>query len=84
MDRCTMSVDAYIMLNVRTGSEDEICQELVKFEEVQEASTVYGQYDAIIKVSVEDMKQLDSFIITKLRGISNILLTATMLISKQY
>ena len=79
-----MSVDAYIMLNVKTGSEDEICLELVKYEEVQGASTVYGQYDAIIKVSVENMKQLDNFIMTKLRGISNILLTATMLISKQY
>ncbi len=79
-----MSVDAYIMLNVKTGSEDEICKELVKYEEVQGASTVYGQYDAIIKVSVNDMKQLDNFIMTKLRGISNILLTATMLISKQY
>lgn len=79
-----MSVDAYIMLNVKTGSEDEICQELVKYEEVKEVSTVYGQYDAIVKVNVKDMKQLDNFIMTKLRGITNILLTATMLISKQY
>jgi DNA-binding Lrp family transcriptional regulator len=79
-----MTVKAYIMMNVKTGTEDEICKELAGFEEVEEVATIYGQYDAVIKVGVENMKQLDSFILTKLRNISNIILTATMLISKEY
>jgi DNA-binding Lrp family transcriptional regulator len=79
-----MTVKAYIMLNVKTGTEDEICKKLVEFKEVQEASTIYGQYDAILKVEAEDMKHLDNFILQKLRGLSNILLTATMLISREY
>ena len=79
-----MSVKAYIMLNAKTGKEDEICKELVKFDEVEEVATVYGEYDAIIRVSTEDMNHLDRFILQKLRGISNIALTATMLIAKEY
>ena len=79
-----MTVKAYIMLNVDTGREDEICKELVKHDEVEEASTIYGQYDALIKVGAEDMKHLDKFILQDLRGISNITLTATMIISKEY
>jgi DNA-binding Lrp family transcriptional regulator len=79
-----LRVKAYIMLNVKTGTEDEICKELTEYEEVEEAATIYGQYDAVIKVGTQDMKHLDSFILEKLRGISNILLTATMLISKEY
>ena len=79
-----MTVKAYIMLNVKTGTEDEICKKLVAFEEVQEASTIYGQYDASLKVDASDMKHLDNFILQKLRGLSNILLTATMLISREY
>ena len=79
-----MTVKAYIMLNVETGREDEICKELVKYDEVEEASTIYGQYDALIKVGAEDMKHLDKFILQDLRGISNITLTATMIISKEY
>ena len=79
-----MTVKAYIMLNTKTGTEDEICQRLVEFEEVHEASTIYGQYDAVVKVEAEDMKHLDNFIMQKLRGITNIQLTATMLISKEY
>ncbi len=79
-----MNVKAYIMMNVKTGTEDEICKKLAGFEEVEEVSTIYGQYDAVIKVSVQDMNELDSFILSKLRNISNIILTATMLISKEY
>ncbi len=79
-----MSMKAYIMLNVKTGKEDEICRELVNFKEVEEVATIYGEYDAIIKVSADDMNHLDRFILQKLRGISNISLTATMLIAKEY
>ena len=50
-----MTVKAYIMLNVKTGTEDEICKELIKYEEVEEAATIYGQYDAVIKVGTQDM-----------------------------
>jgi DNA-binding Lrp family transcriptional regulator len=79
-----MTVKAYIMISARTGKEDEVCNELVKFDQVEEVSTIYGEYDAIIKVGVEDMSHLDKFILQNLRGVSNISLTATMIIAKEY
>ena len=79
-----MSIEAYIMMNIKSGAEDEVCDKLKTYEEVEEVSTIYGEYDAIIKVKTGDMKALDTFIIRKLRGIPNIFLTATMLIAKQY
>ncbi|MBA7657523.1 hypothetical protein ES703_65462 [subsurface metagenome] len=79
-----MTVKAYIMINAKSGSEDEICKELAEFEEVEGVSTIYGQYDVIIKVAAEDMPGLDDFILNKLRGIPNIILTATMIINREY
>jgi DNA-binding Lrp family transcriptional regulator len=79
-----MTVKAYILINVKTGTEDEVCQKLVSFDEVEEVSTIYGEYDAVVKIQAMDMDHLDRFIIEKLRGIPNIFLTATMLISKEY
>jgi DNA-binding Lrp family transcriptional regulator len=79
-----MTVKAYIMLNVNTGSEDEVCSNLALHEEVEEVATVYGEYDAIIKVVAKNMNHLDRFILEKLRGIHNIFLTATMLIAKEH
>jgi DNA-binding Lrp family transcriptional regulator len=79
-----MTVKAYIMMNMNTGSEDEVCSNLARYEEVEEVATVYGEYDAIIKVVTKDMNHLDHFILDKLRGIPNIFLTATMLIAKEH
>ena len=79
-----MTIKAYIMINLKSGSEEEVCGELAKFDEVEKVSTVYGEYDAIVKINAEDMAQLDRFLLEKLRGIPNIILTATMLIAKEY
>ena len=79
-----MSVKAYIMMNVKTGTEEDVCQSLLHFEEVEEVATIYGEYDALVKIQTEDMSQLDSFIMNKLRAIPNIFLTATILIAKEF
>jgi len=79
-----LSIEAYIMMNIKSGSEDQVCEALTDYQEVEEVAVIYGEYDALIKVKTSDMKTLDTFIIENLRAIPNIFLTATMLIAKQY
>ncbi len=78
------SIEAYIMMNIKSGSEDEVCEQLTTYQEVEEVAVIYGEYDAIIKVKTDNMKTLDNFITETLRALPNIFLTATMLIAKQY
>ncbi|MCW4049395.1 MAG: Lrp/AsnC ligand binding domain-containing protein [Candidatus Bathyarchaeota archaeon] len=78
------TIEAYIMMNIKSGAEDEVCENLIEYPEIEEVAIIYGEYDAIIKVKTPDMKTLDKFIIEKLRSLPNIFLTATMLIAKQY
>ncbi len=78
------SIEAYIMMNIKSGSEDEVCDKLAKYQEVEEVAVIYGEYDAIIKVKTENMKTLDNFITETLRALPNIFLTATMLIAKHF
>jgi len=78
------SIEAYIMMNIKSGSEDEVCERLTTYQEVEEVAVIYGEYDAIIKVKTNNMKTLDNFITETLRALPNIFLTATMLIAKQY
>ena len=79
-----MTIKAYILVNVSTGTEDEVCKALVEFNEVMEVATIYGEYDAIIKVEAKDMNNLDDFITTKLRSIPNIFMTSTMIIAREH
>ncbi len=78
------SIEAYIMMNIKSGSEDDVCESLSEYPQVEEVAVIYGEYDAIIKVKTENMKTLDNFITETLRALPNIFLTATMLIAKQF
>ena len=79
-----MTVKAYILVNVSTGTEDEVSKTLVEFDEVEEVATIYGEYDAIIKVAAKDMKDLDDFITSQLRSLPNIFMTSTMIIAREH
>ena len=79
-----MTVKAYILVNVSTGTEDEVSKALVEFDEVEEVATIYGEYDAIIKVAAKDMNDLDDFISAKLRSVPNIFMTSTMIIAREH
>jgi DNA-binding Lrp family transcriptional regulator len=78
------NIEAYIMMNIKSGTEDEVCDKLTEYPEIKEVAVIYGEYDALVKVKTENMKTLDNFITDKLRALPNIFLTATMLIAKQY
>jgi DNA-binding Lrp family transcriptional regulator len=84
MEVIIMSVKAYIMMNIKSGSEDEVCEKLLSYDEIEEVSTIYGEFDVIAKVKAVDMNSLDNLIVRRLRSIPDIILTATMLIAREF
>jgi DNA-binding Lrp family transcriptional regulator len=84
MEVIIMSVKAYIMMNIKSGSEDEVCEKLLNYDEIEEVSTIYGEFDVIAKVKAKDMNSLDNLIVKRLRSIPDIILTATMLIAREF
>jgi DNA-binding Lrp family transcriptional regulator len=84
MEVIIMSVKAYIMMNIKSGSEDEVCEKLLNYDEIEEVSTIYGEFDVIAKVKAVDMNSLDNLIVKRLRSIPDIILTATMLIAREF
>jgi len=79
-----MAVLAYVLLVVKSGSEREVCRRASEFEEVVEANVLYGEYDALVKLRVEDLTQLDKFLTDKLREIPDIFRSSTMIVARQY
>jgi len=35
---CASKIEAYIMMNIKSGSEDEVCEELATYQEVEEVA----------------------------------------------
>ncbi|MFH0869354.1 MAG: Lrp/AsnC ligand binding domain-containing protein [archaeon] len=74
-------VIAYILIISESGAERRIVDNLLDIDGVEEAELVYGDYDVIAKVSVEDISQLSDFILEKIRPISSIKRTSTLIVA---
>ena len=79
-----MAILAYVLFKVASGTEREVAQKLIEFEEVLQADIVFGEYDVIARVSTEDLDGLQDFVSEEIRTVTNVLVTSTMIISKEY
>ena len=79
-----MAVVAYVLFKVNSGTEREVCQKIITFDEVLEADIIFGEYDMIAKISASDMDALENFLSQKLRNVPSIVLTSTMLVGREY
>jgi len=62
-------ITAYVLLRVKPGMDRSVLHNVRKLAQVKEAVTVYGEYDMLIKVEVETLEDLDSFIFDTVRTI---------------
>jgi|GEM_PF-49714 len=74
-------VIAFVLCVTQAGKEKEVLEKLLRLKEVEEAHIVYGEYDVIAKIKLDDLKMLDTFIVDKIRVIEEIQVTSTMISS---
>jgi DNA-binding Lrp family transcriptional regulator len=79
-----MAVLAYVLFKVSSGTEREVCQRLIEFDEVIQADIIFGEYDVIAKIATQDIGTLEEFVSLKVRNVPNVLVTSTMIISREY
>ncbi len=79
-----MPVLAYVLFKVNSGTEREVAQKLITFEEVLQADIIFGEYDVVAKIATKDLDTLEDFVSEKVRMVPNVLVTSTMIISREY
>ena len=72
-------VTCYTLVTVQPSKDFQIIDEIKSFSQVKEVITTYGEYDMILKIEVENLDALDSFIFTKLRAVDGIESTTTLI-----
>jgi DNA-binding Lrp family transcriptional regulator len=73
---------AFVLLNVETGKEPEVIHSLQEISEVKESYLIYGVYDVIARVEIENMKEIKEVIGSKIRKIENVRSTLTLIVSQ--
>lgn len=79
-----MAVLAYVLFKVSSGSERDVCKKLIEFDEVVHADILFGEYDVVAKVETPELFNLEEFISLKIRNVPNVLVTSTMIVSREY
>ena len=78
---------AYVLLNSDLGSDESIIDEvkkiLVEEDVTYEIQGVYGVYDIVLRLSSNDAEKLRGIITNKVRKISKIQSTLTMMVIEE-
>ena len=78
---------AYVLLNSDLGSDESIINEvkqiLADADVAYEVQGVYGVYDIVLKLSSDDAEKLRSIITNKIRKITKVQSTLTMMVIEE-
>ena len=74
---------AFVLINVESGSEDEVLKELKKIEGVEEAYFSYGVYDLITKIKADTMEHLKEMVTRKIRALIKVRSTLTLIMMEE-
>lgn len=89
-ERLGKSIAAFVFVNIshsnlvdKQHGIDALKTRLKSFEEVQHIYAVTGNIDLILQVRARSIKELDTFLIRKLRNISGIERTSTVIVLEE-
>jgi DNA-binding Lrp family transcriptional regulator len=74
---------AYILVNCTMGSEENIIREIAGLDEVKEVRGTYGVHDILVKVKSDTTESLNHTITRKIRRISGITSTVTLVVIEE-
>lgn len=73
---------AYLQIGLDECDENAVLERLLALEEVKEAHILFGEWDALVKVEVNDSDALGIFVLEKLRAIPEVNRTSTMIVAR--
>lgn len=76
-------VSAYIMMKMQVGMDDKVIAEIKSMKPIEEANATYGAYDLVIKVNFKTIEDLDRFIFEKIRKVTGVTETSSMIVAKK-
>jgi DNA-binding Lrp family transcriptional regulator len=74
---------AFVLINVESGSEDEVLKQLKSFEGVEEAYFSYGVYDLITRVKADTMENLKDMVSRRIRSLNKVRSTLTLIMMEE-
>lgn len=75
-------IAAYVLMRIKPGVERNVLNNVRKLDQVKVVETLYGEYDMLLKVELETLDELDSFIFDTVRTIKGVERSTTLIVIK--
>ncbi len=75
-------MEAYILISLKTSDEEEVLDRLKENPKVKEAHILFGEWDIIAKLHVQNEQELGTFVMEHIRSLESIDLTSTLIVAK--
>ncbi len=72
-------VSALVFIHLLSGHEEAVMQALMQISGVQNVIAVFGRWDLVITVQAEDIDELASVVVNKIRAIPGVTATETLI-----
>ncbi len=73
---------AFVMINVKVGTDKEVVNALRGFKYVEKVYEVYGVYDIVAEVRVGGMEELKETVNSDMRKLNTVLATNTLIVTE--
>jgi len=74
---------AFVLINVESGSEDEVLKQLKSVQGVEEAYFSYGVYDIMTKIKADTMEKLKDLVTHQVRTLNKVRSTLTLIMMEE-
>lgn len=64
---------AFMGINVKPGSSDEVISHLKHIEEILEIHEIHGRFDLVLKIHARSLDEMREIVVNKIRNISQII-----------
>lgn len=72
---------AFLLIATKIGNEKTVVEKLLGFEEVEEANILFGEWDVIARVKTPNNKDMQTFIIDKIRRLEGVSQTSALIVA---
>jgi DNA-binding Lrp family transcriptional regulator len=74
---------AFVMMNVKVGTDVEVVKELRLLKQVIGVFEVYSIYDIVAELKTDSMEELEEILRSKIRRLENVINTHTMIVAER-
>jgi DNA-binding Lrp family transcriptional regulator len=78
-----MGLKAYVFLQTKPGTSEEVLQHLAKLTKVEgvtQVDSVYGRFDAIVTIEAQDLEQLGNIVYRVIERVPDVIRTETAVV----